>query len=133
MTTSSEVKRRRERLGITQEEMAAKVRELSRNPKYSQQSYQKFEGNPSGKSAYLIYIIQALDEAERSRSQDDLVRDATTLGGVDPDQNDMAAAVLRRIAQLLYSSKLTPSDIALLGQIVERMASEKQQERNGLG
>jgi len=56
----------RERIGLSQGEVAAKVRELS-GEKFTQQSLAKFEKSNSAKSSYAIYIIRALEILERER------------------------------------------------------------------
>ena len=60
------LKARRKRLGLTQEAVAKRVRELS-GDRFSQQALAKFESGNAAKSGFSVYIIQALDEAERDR------------------------------------------------------------------
>lgn len=56
----------RERIGLSQGEVAAKVRELS-GGKFTQQSLAKFEKSDDARSSYAIYIIRALEILERER------------------------------------------------------------------
>lgn len=56
------IKASRERLGISQEALAERVRKLS-GKKFSQQSLTKFK--KGGSSAFAVYIICALDELEQ--------------------------------------------------------------------
>lgn len=124
MTTSIEIKERRERLGVTQAWIADRVRELSGNPTYSQQSYQKFESNPAGKSSYLVYILQALEEAERDQDREGLIRESVADYGTDTENSELAATMLKRIAHLTYSGRLSNTDLALISQLIERIAHE---------
>ena len=104
--------------------MADRVRKLSGNPKYTQQSFQKFENNPDGKTSYLVYIIQALEEAEQKQVQNNLVQESSAQYATEV--NDSALALIRRISQLSHSGDLNNADLALIAQLVERLAKSNQ-------
>jgi hypothetical protein len=65
MDMNGSVKARRLALNMSQGALAKLVRQLSGSEKFTQQALAKFESKPGAQSAYLHYIIQALNQAER--------------------------------------------------------------------
>ena len=64
LTISQQVAERRKRLGVSQSNLAAIVRDLS-GQAFSQQALAKFEKSNSANSSFSIYILQALETLER--------------------------------------------------------------------
>lgn len=120
------VKARRKALGISQAELAKKVRELSKQ-KFSQQALAKFERNSESNSVFTIYILDALASFEDERGLDKVIPLFRPREQPDPEYEQLKAASTPEQRIQAFSNiaaKVSLKDAATIARIfLERIES----------
>lgn len=114
------IRKRREAIGASQEDLAQRVRELSEQ-KFSQQALMKFERG--GNSAFTVWIIEAIAELENEYGLNKSTIPTGPTMSLEGRIDMLSATQLRELIQEV-SSRLPPRDAIEMAQILLSRAKD---------